>query len=131
MPSAPPGQAPGAPVAGWLDEPRPETRPGIWRFGYRPPKAAKAERVSPTTVVGMLIPLAAALLVWSFWRRGALPYQFTLLRLFTPEDWWWGGTLARPKHLEGQALQYPGVEALDVYNGLFFALLLYTVARLA
>ncbi|MEU6529929.1 ATP/GTP-binding protein [Streptomyces sp. NPDC046928] len=130
MPSAPPGQALGAPVAGWLDEPRPETGPGIWRFAYRPPKAAKAERVSPTTVVGMLIPLAAALLVWSFWRRGALPYEFTLLRLFTPQDWWWGGTTARPKHLEGEALQYPGVEALDVYNGLFFALLLYTVARL-
>ncbi|MFJ8538519.1 ATP/GTP-binding protein [Streptomyces sp. NPDC093591] len=126
-----PTHAPGTSVADWLNEARPETRPGIWRFGYRMPKAAvNRERVNPTTLAGMLIPLAVALVVWSFWRRGALPYQFTILRLFTPEDWWWGGTMASPKHFEGQALQYPGVEALDVYNGLFFAVLVYTVGRL-
>ncbi|MDO0911391.1 ATP/GTP-binding protein [Streptomyces sp. DT2A-34] len=126
-----PTHAPGTSVADWLNEARPETRPGIWRFGYRMPKAAvTTERVNPTTVAGMLIPLVVALVVWSFWRRGALPYQFTILRLFTPEDWWWGGTMASPKHFEGQALQYPGVEALDVYNGLFFAVLVYMVGRL-
>ncbi|MGI5378565.1 ATP/GTP-binding protein [Streptomyces sp. CA-251387] len=132
-PAAPPRptHAPGTSVADWLNEARPETGPGIWRFGYRTPKAAlNTERVNPMTVVGMLIPLAVALVVWSFWQRGGIPYQFTVLRLFTPEDWWWGGTLASPRHLEGQTLQYPGVEALDVYNGLFFAVLVYTVGRL-
>ncbi len=126
-----PAHAPAASVADWLNEDRPETGPGIWRFGYRLPKAAaNAERLNPVTVAGMLIPLVLALLVWSFWRRGAIPYQFTLLRLFTPDDWWWGGTLASPKRLEGRALEYPGVEALEVYSGLFFAVLVYMVGRL-
>lgn len=133
VPHAPPRPAhtPGASVADWLNEARPETEPGIWRFGYRMPKAAsKAERLNPLTVAGMLIPFVVALVVWSFWRRGALPYQFTLLRLFTPDDWWWGGTLVTPKRLEDQPIQFPGVEALQVYSALFFALLVYTVGRL-
>ncbi|TXS35598.1 ATP/GTP-binding protein [Streptomyces sp. uw30] len=142
-PAVPPRPAwePGAPrrqesgqgeaVAAWLDESRPEAGTGIWRFGYRMPKAGpNGERLAPVTVIGMLIPLAVALVVWSFWRRGAIPYQYTFLRLFTPDDWWWGGTLASPKRLEDQSIQYPGVEALQVYNGLFFALLVYAVGRL-
>jgi hypothetical protein len=133
VPAAPPrpAHAPGGSVADWLNEDRPETGPGIWRFGYRLPKAAaNVERLNPVTVAGMMIPLVVALVVWSFWRRGAIPYQFTFLRLFTPDDWWWGGTLASPKRLEGQALEYPGVEALEVYSGLFFAALVYMVGRL-
>ncbi|WP_328501423.1 ATP/GTP-binding protein [Streptomyces sp. NBC_00457] len=133
VPNVPPrpAQSPGASVADWLNEARPEARPGIWRFGYRMPKAGlNTERLKPVTVAGMLIPLALALVVWSFWRRGAIPYQYTILRLFTPDDWWWGGTLASPKRLEGQTLQYPGVEALEVYSGVFFAVLVYTVGRL-
>ncbi|MDQ0993358.1 ATP/GTP-binding protein [Streptomyces sp. V3I7] len=121
---------PPSPVADWLDEPRPDAGPGIWRYGYQEPKAARtAERLTSTTVVGMLIPLVLAFLVWSFWHRGVIPYQYVLLRLFTPDGWWWGGTLAAPKRLE-QAVPYPGVEALQVYNGLFFALLVYAVTRL-
>ncbi|MFH9009792.1 ATP/GTP-binding protein [Streptomyces sp. NPDC017943] len=132
-PAAPPrpAHAPGMSVADWLNVDRPETRPGIWRFGYTTPKAAsEGERIRPATIVGMLIPLALALVVWSFWRRGAIPYQFTLLRLFTPNDWWWGGTLANPARFEGQAIEQPGSEALEVYSGLFFAALVYTVGRL-
>ncbi|KUN96128.1 hypothetical protein [Streptomyces caeruleatus] len=112
-------------VAEWLNEPRSAARPGIWRFGYRLPKAAQsgAERLAPVTVVGLLVPLVVALLVWSLWRRGAIPYQFSLLRLFTPDDWWWGGTLASAKDWHGQ-------EALVVYNGLFFAVLVYAMGRL-
>ncbi|MFJ2005640.1 type IV secretory system conjugative DNA transfer family protein [Streptomyces chartreusis] len=136
-PSWGPGEPPrqdsgrGEAVAAWLDEARPEAGTGIWRFGYRMPKAGlNAERLAPVTVVGMLIPLAVALMVWSFWQRGAIPYQYTVLRLFTPNDWYWGGTLASPKRLEGHSIEYPGVEALQVYNAVFFALLVYTVARL-
>ncbi|MFB6932166.1 ATP/GTP-binding protein [Streptomyces sp. HUAS 31] len=121
----------GETVAAWLDEDRPEARPGIWRFGYRIPKAGRnAERLAPVTVVGMLIPLVVGLLVWSLWRRGAIPYQYSILRLFTPDNWWWGGTLASPKELEGHSIPVPGEEALQVYNGLFFALLVYAVGRL-
>ncbi|MCZ4603757.1 ATP/GTP-binding protein [Streptomyces sp. Lzd4kr] len=136
-PSWEPGEPPrqdsgrGEAVAAWLDEARPETETGIWRIGYRMPKAGlNGERIAPVTVVGMLIPLAVALVVWSFWQRGAIPYQYTVLRLFTPNDWYWGGTLASPKRLEGRPIEYPGVEALQVYNALFFALLVYTVGRL-
>ncbi|MCF1596004.1 ATP/GTP-binding protein [Streptomyces muensis] len=124
-----PTHAPGRPtpsgIADWLNEPRSAARPGIWRFGYRPPKGAQsgAERLAPVTVVGLLVPLVVALLVWSMWRRGAVPYQYSVLRLFTPDDWWWGGTLASAKDWHGQ-------EALVVYNGLFFAVLVYAMGRL-
>ncbi|HEY8982855.1 MAG TPA: ATP/GTP-binding protein [Streptomyces sp.] len=112
-------------VSAWLDTPRPEARPGIWRFGFRPPEdtSRDGERLSPVTVVGLLIPLVVALVLWSLWRRGSFPYQFTVLRLFTPDDWWWGGTLASAKTTEG-------AEARVVYDGLFFAVLMYTMGRL-
>lgn len=131
-----PARAPGVPhtsgqvtppssaVAAWLNEARPAARPGIWRFGYRLPKAAvAAERLSPVTVLGMLIPLVVALVLWSLWRQGSLPYQFAPLRLFTPDDWWWGGTIASPRNMEG-------AEARVVYDGVFFAVLVYAMGRL-
>ncbi|MFD5571949.1 ATP/GTP-binding protein [Streptomyces cadmiisoli] len=132
MPAMPPRPQGGPPAAertpaavtDWLNEPRPVTRPGIWRFGYRLPKAARAaERLSPVTVVGVLVPLAVALVLWSLWRRGSFPYQWALLRVFTPDDWWWGGTLASPKGMQGQ-------EAKVVYDGAFFLLLVYVMGRL-
>ncbi|MFG2951102.1 ATP/GTP-binding protein [Streptomyces adustus] len=131
-PTAPPPPArapePGArtrpAVADWLDAPRPDARPGIWRLGYRLPKAARAaQRLAPVTVVGVLVPLVVALLLWSLWRRGTLPYQWALLRLFTPDDWWWGGTLASPRGMDG-------AEARVVYDGAFFAVLVYAMGRL-
>lgn len=120
---APQGVPARASVAEWLNEPRPEARPGIWRYGYRLPKGAQAaERLSPVTVVGLLVPLVVGLFLWSLWRRGAMPYESVLLKLFTPEDWWWGGTVA-PKGWEGSA-------AVLVYNGVFFLVLLYGMGRL-
>ncbi|MFF4504145.1 ATP/GTP-binding protein [Streptomyces sp. NPDC001401] len=125
-----PSHGPGEAVAAWLNEARPEAKPGIWRYGYRLPKVAvNAERLHPVTLFGMLIPLAVAIVVWSFWRRGEIPYEFTILRLFTPDGWWWGGTLVSPKELKG-AVPYPGAEALDVYGGVSFAVLVYAVIRL-
>ncbi|MFE7645045.1 ATP/GTP-binding protein [Streptomyces phaeoluteigriseus] len=137
-PSVPRAGGPGAPasssvtssavapsaVAAWLNEPRATAGPGIWRFGYRLPKAARAsERLAPVTVVGLLIPFVVALVLWSLWRRGSLPYQFAPLRLFTPDDWWWGGTIASPKNMEG-------AEARVVYDGVFFAALVFAMGRL-
>ncbi|MEG3631358.1 type IV secretory system conjugative DNA transfer family protein [Streptomyces poriticola] len=119
---------PGSGVAAWLDTDRPATRPGIWRHGHRPPQGA-AEKLAPVTVVGMLVPLLLAFLVWSFWHRGVIPYQHVLLRLFTPDDWWWGGTTAAPKPVDGWAVP-PGFDALVVYDGVFFVALVLTVARL-
>ena len=148
MPAMPPGPVPqkmpvsgpptaggppaSSPVAAWLNEERPTAKPGIWRFGYRLPKDAEgAERLAPVTVVGMLVPVVVALIAWSFWQRGAIPYQYVLLRLFTPDDWWWGGTMASPKEVEAWApVLVPGGEVLVVYNGVFFALLVWAVVRL-
>lgn len=132
-PDAPPvpGEAPrsSSAVAAWLDEERPAARPGIWRYGYRPPKEA-AEKLAPVTVAGMLVPLLLALAVWSFWRRGVIPYQFVLLRMFTPDDWWWAGTVASPRPVEGRTVGLPGEHALLVYDGLFFVALVLSVAAL-
>ncbi|MFJ9246973.1 ATP/GTP-binding protein [Streptomyces sp. NPDC101776] len=120
-PEQPPRFAPA--VADWLNEPRPAAAPGIWRYGYRPPKADRAAtRLSKVAILGLLIPLVVALIVWSFWRHGAVPYQWALLKLFTPSDWWWAGTVS-PKGTEG-------VDAISVYDGAFFALLVYAVVKL-
>lgn len=141
VPGTPPAQAaspntPGIPdgsgfsgaarsaVAEWLDAPRPAAAPGIWRLGHRPPKGGEGTpgRLPSITVVGLLVPLVVALLVWSLWRQGALPYESAPLKLFTPDDWWWGGTVS-PKGWQGS-------EARVVYDGVFFAVLVYAVARL-
>ncbi|MEU8971595.1 ATP/GTP-binding protein [Streptomyces monashensis] len=122
-PHAPHGEPARAPVAEWLDQPRPAVEPGIWRYGYRPPKAARpAQRLAPVTVVGFAVPLAAGLLLWSLWRHGSLPYQWTVLKLLTPDGWWWGGTTS-PKN-------FKGAEALTVADGVVFAILVYAMARL-
>ncbi|MFJ8201351.1 ATP/GTP-binding protein [Streptomyces sp. NPDC096152] len=110
-------------VAAWLDESRPDAPTGVWRFGYRPPKGARSpDRLPAITVVGLLVPLVVALFVWSLWRQGALPYEWAVLKLFTPADWWWGGTVS-PKGMEGR-------EALVVYDGVFFGVLVLAVGRL-
>ena len=110
-------------VADWLNTPRPAAGPGIWRFGFRPPKGAHASgRLAPVTVVGLVVPLVVALIVWSLWRHGTVPYKWAVLRLFTPSDWWWGGTTA-PKVWQGQ-------DAIVVYDGVFFGLLVYVMGRL-
>ncbi|MFH9660540.1 ATP/GTP-binding protein [Streptomyces sp. NPDC017248] len=120
---AAPAPHPSSPVADWLDEPRPAVEPGIWRYGYRLPKAARQEqRLAPVTVVGFFVPLAAGLLLWSLWRHGSIPYQWAVIRLLTPDDWWWAGTTS-PKG-------YQGAEVLTVADGVVFGLIVFAMARL-
>ncbi|MDC0773324.1 ATP/GTP-binding protein [Streptomyces sp. HD] len=131
VPTVPPRptHAPGRPtpsaVVDWLNEPRPEVRPGIWRLGYRPSKGADQEqRLSPMTVVGMVIPAVAGLIIWSLWLRGAIPYQWAPLRLVTPDDWWEAATEINAK---------PGgwgIQAFIAYRGIAFAVLVWAMARL-
>ncbi|WP_405974260.1 ATP/GTP-binding protein [Streptomyces sp. NBC_00988] len=114
--------AAGPAVADWLDEPRPAAGPGVWRFGYRVPKPErKTERLSPITIVGVVVPLLVGMVLWSLWKHGSIPYQWALLRVLTPGDWWWSGTTT-PKG--------KGVEAVIVADGVFFALLVYGMGRL-
>lgn len=113
------------PVAVWLDAPRPEAAPGIWRFGYVPPKPrVKKVKLEPRTIVGALVPVLIGSFLWNLWARGAFPYQNGLLRLLTPDDWWWTGTLS-PKDGEGKAQI-----ALALYNTSFRLLLLCAMAYL-
>lgn len=127
-PQVPPSYAPHASqhpssVAEWIDAPRPAVEPGIWRYRYHPPKTSRQERrLAPVTVVGFFIPLVAGLLLWSLWRHGSIPYQWAVLKLFTPDDWWWAGTTS-PKGSEGG-------EAIRVADGVFFGILVYAMARL-
>lgn len=117
---APSAVGPG--VADWLDEPRPAAGPGIWRFGYRVPKAERnTERLSPITIVGVVVPLVVGMVLWSLWKHGSIPYQWALLRVLTPGDWWWAGTTT-PKG--------KGVDAVTVADGVFFGILVYGMARL-
>ncbi|MEV0450616.1 ATP/GTP-binding protein [Streptomyces sp. NPDC050600] len=111
-----PGQAPAArhPVAEWLDAPRPEAGLGIWRFRYVP-AAAPAERLAPVTVLGMLLPVAIGLVVWSTWRTGFFPYKTEILWMVTPKDWFWPGTTV--------AVDWRGDAARVALDGAFLALL--------
>ncbi|KQX47702.1 MULTISPECIES: hypothetical protein [unclassified Streptomyces] len=135
----PPSHAPGPPAPGvpprsdlvtgarpavvdWLDAPRPETGPGIWRFRHVPPPPAAPKRLAPVTVVGMLIPVAVGLLVWSAYRRGTLPYMWAVLQTLTPGDWWYHGTTA--------ARDWHGQAAHDVFGGAVFVGLVCAVAAL-
>ncbi|MFE7338612.1 type IV secretory system conjugative DNA transfer family protein [Streptomyces griseus] len=119
------GQPPlGAPVDAWLRTPRPPQEPGVWRYGYTPPPPEASERVSDRSLlVGALISLLSALLLWSLWRNGYLPYRLVPLKLFTPGEWWYPGTSGGPRTIEGS-------DALTVYESILFGLLAYGCGRI-
>ncbi|MFB7100121.1 ATP/GTP-binding protein [Streptomyces hydrogenans] len=110
-------------VAEWLDAPRPKAAPGIWRFRYVPPvRDRERSRLAPVTVAGLLIPVVVALILWSVWRRGGVPYLWVPLQVLTPEDWWYAGTTT--------ARDWHGTEAHIVYSGVVFGAIVFAVARL-
>ncbi|GEB60787.1 ATP/GTP-binding protein [Streptomyces gardneri] len=124
----PPSRAPGvtgapgsSPVVAWLDAPRPKAGLGIWRFRHVPPPEAPT-RLAPVTFVGMLIPAAVGLIIWSAWRSNTLPYADLLLRTLTPNDWWYALTTS-PKDWEG-------VAAHSVFDGALFLALVWGVGAL-
>ncbi|MGW0120890.1 ATP/GTP-binding protein [Streptomyces sp. NPDC003327] len=124
-PPPPPGRAPAvrAPVADWLDAPRPETAPGIWRLRHVPPAPPReARRLAPITLAGLVIPLLVGLVLWSVWRRGGVPYLWIPLTALTPEEWWYAPTTT-PRDWHGRA-------AHVVYSGVVFGLIVWAVATL-
>ncbi|MFJ6438940.1 ATP/GTP-binding protein [Streptomyces sp. NPDC091649] len=113
----------GAPLDAWLRTPRPHQEPGVWRYGYAPPPPEMSERVSDRSLlVGALISLLSALLLWSLWRNGYLPYRLVPLKLFTPGEWWNPGTSGGPRTVQGS-------DSLTVYEALLFGLLAYGCGR--
>ncbi|MFD3650759.1 ATP/GTP-binding protein [Streptomyces cyaneofuscatus] len=115
----------GAPsLVAWLRTPRPPQAPGVWRFGFTPRPAEQGEEVSDRSLlVGAVITLLSALLLWSLWRNGYLPYRLVPLKLFTPGEWWNPGTSGGPRTIEGS-------DALTVYEALLFGLLAYGCGRI-
>ncbi|MFF5500267.1 ATP/GTP-binding protein [Streptomyces roseolus] len=106
-----------------MDAPRPEAAPGIWRFRHVPPVPPRERsRLAPVTLAGLLIPVVIALILWSVWRRGGVPYLWIPLQVLTPEEWWYAGTTT--------ARDWHGVEAHIVYSGVVFGAIVFAVARL-
>nr|WP_205628093.1 ATP/GTP-binding protein [Streptomyces showdoensis] len=101
-----------APAAEWLDAPRPESGLGIWRFRHVP-AGPPAERLAPVTIVGMLLPVAIGLVLWSVWRTGLFPYKTEILWAVTPEGWFWPASTV--------AVDWHGDAARVVVDGVFFA----------
>ncbi|WP_241192497.1 ATP/GTP-binding protein, partial [Streptomyces sp. ADI96-02] len=123
--AAPPAAGPPASaLAAWLRTPRPVREPGVWRFGHTPRPPERPEGVSDRSLlVGALISLLSALLLWSLWRNGYLPYRLVPLKLFTPGEWWNPGTAGGPRTIEG-------ADALTVYEAILFGLLAYACGRM-
>ncbi|WP_328308970.1 ATP/GTP-binding protein [Streptomyces sp. NBC_00442] len=116
-----PAEAPAAaPSLGdWLRTPRAPAEPGLWRFGHTPRPDADPDRVPNRALIGgALVAFLAAVLVWSLWSNGYIPHSRVLLELFTPAEWW---GYPRPPQAE---------TAIDVYNCLFAALLMFAFGRM-
>ncbi|WP_234460620.1 ATP/GTP-binding protein, partial [Streptomyces sp. MBT51] len=98
--------------------------PGVWRYGHTPRPPERPEGVPDRSLlVGALISVLCALLLWSLWRNGYIPYRLVPLKLFTPGDWWYAGTFGGPRTIEG-------ADALTVYEAVLFGLLVYGCLRL-
>ncbi|MFI6052351.1 ATP/GTP-binding protein [Streptomyces violascens] len=116
-----PVEAPSAePALGdWLRTPRAPAEPGLWRFGHKPRPDADPDRVPDRALlVGALVALLADTLVWSLWTNGYVPHSRVLLELFTPAEWW---RYPRPSE---------AITAIEVYNSLVAALLIYVFGRM-
>ncbi|WP_328978526.1 ATP-binding protein [Streptomyces canus] len=113
-----PSQAPGVPplpdssaFLTWLRTPRPETLPGVWRFGHRPrPEAEPALIPGRQLISGALIAFLVGWLVWSLLQNGYVgDWWWVPLLLITPDSWRGpDGALGRT----GTALVYTGYKVL-------------------
>ncbi|GAA1434374.1 hypothetical protein GCM10009601_58780 [Streptomyces thermospinosisporus] len=113
------------PVASWLDTPRAGTALGVWRFGHVPPRPSSPRRkLAPATVAGAVIPLVAGAFLWTLWLRGNFPYQGELVRLFTPNEWWYRGSLWPKEEF------WQGFAARKVADTLFSLLLMCAMGYL-
>ncbi|MFE4639011.1 ATP/GTP-binding protein [Streptomyces sp. NPDC056773] len=116
-----------APSAGpvltdWLNTPRPEAGPGIWRFGYRPREGREPEVATDRALLsGAVISFLACVLLWSLLSNNYIPYTDLPVKLFTPRDWW---------DLGGDPVDGRGVAALQAYMLLVTCVLVVWFSRL-
>ncbi|MCX4446509.1 ATP/GTP-binding protein [Streptomyces sp. NBC_01789] len=85
-----PGAA--APTADWLDAPRPEAGPGIWRYRFVP---RPAERTSRPSLVGPAATLVLWLLLWLLLTERSVPYVSKPIEIITGPEWWSFGGLRK------------------------------------
>ncbi|WP_371633660.1 ATP/GTP-binding protein [Streptomyces sp. NBC_01259] len=80
----------GAPTADWLNAPRPDSDPGVWRYAYVP---RPAERSSRPSLVGPAATLVLWLLLWLLLAQRNIPYVFKPIEIITGPEWWAFGSL--------------------------------------
>lgn len=126
-PPQPPAAPPRTPTAVWLNQPRPEAPLGVWRVGFvaRPAQPDRERASDKAMLAGLVISFLLGLLVWSLWDNGYVPYQQTLIKVLTPNDWWWPGSLtAKADHA------YDAYEARQIIDGVVFGVVVGFFGRL-
>ncbi|MFF7983651.1 ATP-binding protein [Streptomyces sp. NPDC007901] len=91
-PTAPPTMPPlpdGSAFLGWLRTPRPETVPGVWRFGYKPRPEQEPDQVPARQLLsGALIAFLVGWLVWSLLQNNYLgAWWWVPFDLIVPHSW--------------------------------------------
>lgn len=125
----PPAYAPGSPAAGltaahgagasftaWLSAPRPEAKPGIWRYAYVP-AAPESDTNARALITRVVVSFLVFFVCWQAFLDGNLPFLGAPLYYFTPDSWWEGGLINGPVDHRGQAARE--VYVLLVTVGLF------------
>lgn len=79
-------------TAEWLNAPRPETEPGVWRYAYVP---RAAERPPRPSLVGPAATMALWLLLWLLLTERAVPYVSKPIEIITGPEWWSFGGLRK------------------------------------
>ncbi|MER5277627.1 ATP/GTP-binding protein [Streptomyces sp. NPDC002809] len=79
-------------TAEWLNAPRPDTGPGVWRYAYVP---RAAERPPRPSLVGPAATMALWLLLWLLLTERAVPYVSKPIEIITGPEWWSFGGLRK------------------------------------
>ncbi|WP_329378694.1 ATP/GTP-binding protein [Streptomyces sp. NBC_01351] len=111
-----------APLTDWLRTPRPQTEPGVWRFGHVPRTGSEADTATDRSLLsGAAISFLACVLVWSLITNNYIPYTDLPVKLLTPRDWW---------ELDGTPKNGSGAAALQAYMLLVTGALVVWFSRL-
>ncbi|MGY5013884.1 ATP-binding protein [Streptomyces sp. 900105755] len=123
-PTAPPTAVPplpdGSAFLAWLRTPRPETAPGVWRFGYRPRPAEEPVRTPAQQLLGgaLLAFLCGWLLCSLLWNG------------YLGDFWQWPWYVLAPSSWTHGTGGVVGGVASWIYNGLIFGVIFMILGRI-